>query len=392
MQIERVILIVLDGVGVGALPDAAEFGDVGSNSLLNTARAIGGLSLPNLQRMGLGNLTTIRGVPPATRATGAYGKMAEMSKGKDTIIGHWELAGVYSPKPMPLFPHGFPSELVTEFEHRIGRKILGNKAASGTEIIQELGDEHCRTARPILYTSADSVFQVAAHEEVVPVSELYQICELAREMLVGDNAVGRVIARPFSGTSGHYRRTERRRDWSLFPPSPTVLDKLSLAGYDVIAVGKIEDIFVRRGITASAHTTNNLDSIVSTLEFLRDDFRGLLFTNLIDFDMLYGHRNDPCGYAQALAKFDVQLPVIFRSLRSHDLLIVTSDHGNDPVTPSTDHSREYVPLLVSGPSVKGGVDLGIRSTFADVAATITDLFGLDSCDIGTSFVQEVLPL
>jgi phosphopentomutase len=389
-MIGRVILVILDGVGIGELPDAADFGDVGSNSIANTAKAVGGLHLPTMQKMGLGNLAAIQGVPPTRDSVGAYGKMAEKSLGKDTTIGHWELAGVYSPQPLPVFPHGFPPELVAEFEQRIGRQVIGNKPASGTEIIKELGDEHVRTGRPILYTSADSVFQLAAHEEIIPVPELYRHCETAREMLRGEFAVGRVIARPFEGEAGHYRRTERRKDWSLLPPRPTVLDKLSGAGYDVLAVGKIDDIFARRGITRSAHVVSNQATVTQTIEFLRTGFRGLLFANLIEFDMLYGHRNDPYGYARALEEFDNQLPAILNALGQNDMLIITADHGNDPVTPSTDHSREYVPLLVSGQLVRPGVDLGIRSTFADVAATIAELFSLDPPEVGTSFGRMVL--
>lgn len=389
-RIERVVLIVLDGVGVGELPDAADFGDEGSNSLAHTAEAVGGLHLPNLQQMGLGNITPIQGVPPKPDATGAYGKMAERSKGKDTTIGHWELTGIYSPRALPLFPQGFPHELVADFERRIGRKVIGNKAASGTEIINELGDEHVKTGQPILYTSADSVFQVAAHEQVIPTAELYKICEIAREMLKGEYAVGRVIARPFLGESGHYWRTERRKDWSLLPPRPTLLDKLSAAGYDVLAVGKIDDIFARRGITQSAHVINNKDGIAKIIEFLGGEFHGLLFANLIEFDMLYGHRNNPQGYARALEDFDVHVPEIMAAMGESDILIITSDHGNDPVTPSTDHSREHVPLLVGGQVIQPGVDLGIRTTFADVAATIADLFDIDPPESGTGFKQEII--
>jgi phosphopentomutase len=389
-KIERVVLIVLDGVGAGELPDAADFGDEGSNSLAHTAEAVGRLHLPNLQQMGLGNITPIQGVPPKPDATGAYGKMAEKSKGKDTTIGHWELTGIYSPQALPLFPHGFPPGLVADFERQIGRKVIGNKAASGTEIINELGDEHVKTGQPILYTSADSVFQVAAHEQAIPIAELYKICEIAREMLKGEYAVGRVIARPFLGKSGHYWRTERRKDWSLLPPRPTLLDKLSAAAYDVLAVGKIDDIFARRGITQSAHVINNKDGVAKIVEFLHGGFHGLLFANLIEFDMLYGHRNDPQGYAHALEEFDAQVPEIMRAMTESDILIITSDHGNDPVTPSTDHSREHVPLLVGGQAIRPGVDLGIRTTFADVAATIADLFDIGPLELGTSFRQEIL--
>ncbi len=389
MAIQRVILVILDGVGAGELPDAADFGDVGSNSLANTAQAVGGLKVPNMQKMGLGNITAIQGAPPAQHATGAYGKMAEVSLGKDTTVGHWEIAGVASPRPLPVFPHGFPPELITQFEQRVGRKAIGNKPASGTEIIKELGDEHVQTGHLIVYTSADSVFQVAAHEEVVPIPELYKICEIARDMLTGDYAVGRVIARPFIGQSGAYRRTERRKDWSLLPPRPTILDKLAGAGYDVLGVGKIDDIFAKRGLTQSAHIVNNQGGITQTIEFLRAGFRGLMFVNLIEFDMVYGHRNDAQGYAGALEEFDRRLPEIMAAMGENDMLIITSDHGNDPVTPSTDHSREYVPLLVWGKSLRAGIDLGVRSTFADVAATIADVFGIGPMELGTSFRPEL---
>lgn len=389
MAIRRIILIILDGVGAGELPDAAEFGDVGSNSLAHTAEAVGGLNLPHMQKIGLGNITPLQGVPPRQDTSGAYGKMAERSKGKDTTIGHWELAGIYSPQPLPTYPEGFPPGLVAEFEARIGRQVLFNKPASGTVIINELGDEHVQSGRPILYTSADSVLQLAAHEQVIPIDELYRMCQIARELLTGEHAVGRVIARPFVGESGDYRRTERRRDWSLLPPRPTVLDKLAGAGRDVLAVGKIDDIFARRGITQSAHVVSNAESVDRLLEFMRAGFHGLLFANLIEFDMLYGHRNDPHGYARALEEFDRRLPDILAAMGEGDMLIVTSDHGNDPVTPSTDHSREYVPLLVAGQRVRPGVDLGIRSSFADVAATIADVFDLERPEIGTSFLPAV---
>lgn len=387
MNIERIVLIVLDGVGVGELPDAADFNDAGSNSVSNVAKDVGGLNLPNLQKMGLGNLTDIIGVPPRIDTTGAYGKMAELSKGKDTIIGHWELAGVVSPEPLPVFPNNFPPELIKEFENRINREILGNIHASGTEIINQFGDEHVKTEKPIVYTSVDSVFQIAAHEKIISISELYSICETAREILTG---VGRVIARPFLGKSGHYWRTEHRKDFSLLPPEDTLLDKLSKNGYDVINVGKIDDIFAFRGITNSFHTTNNHDTTNKIIELLNSDFHGLLFANLIDFDMVYGHRNDTKGYAQALEEFDKKNPVVQNSMRTNDVLIITSDHGNDPTTPSTDHSREYVPLLVSGSKIRSGIDLGTLSTFADVGASIAEVFGVSGFEVGESFMSKIL--
>ncbi|MFB0546686.1 MAG: phosphopentomutase [Anaerolineae bacterium] len=386
----RVIIIVMDSVGIGELPDAEEYGDAGSNTLANTARAVGGLSLPNLGKLGLGNLTEVKGVPPCQSPLGAYGRMAEASAGKDTTTGHWELAGLYSPRPLPTYPHGFPAGLIAEFERRIGRKTLGNYPISGTVIIAELGEEHMRTGYPIVYTSADSVFQVAAHEEIIPVEELYGICRIARGLLVGEHNVGRVIARPFVGWPGNFTRTERRRDFSAAPPAPTLLDHVLEAGGEVLAVGKIEDIFAHQGISRSVHTGNNMASVDQTLAFMAQRTRGLIFTNLVDFDMLYGHRNDPEGFARALEDFDRRLPQITAALRDDDLLIITADHGCDPVTPSTDHSREYVPLLIYGAGVKPGVNLGTRETFADVAATVAELLGIDPPPSGTSFTAQIM--
>ncbi len=389
MKVRRIILIVLDSVGVGALPDAAEYGDEGSNTLGNTARAVGGLRLPHLGALGLGNITEVAGTPPARHPQGAYGRMAEQSRGKDTTVGHWELAGLISPRPLPIYPEGFPEELVREFERRIGRRVLGNCPASGTVIIEQLGEEHMRTGRPILYTSADSVFQVAAHEEVIPLPELYHICEIAREMLQGEHAVGRVIARPFVGRPGNFTRTANRRDWSLPPPAETVLDRLAASDHRVVAVGKIEDIFAGRGIAEAEHTRDNMHGVEVTLEFMSRLKAGLIFTNLVDFDMRWGHRNDPYAYARGLEEFDARMPELQKALRPADLLILTADHGCDPTTPSTDHSREYVPLLVYGPGVPPGVDLGTRTTFADVAATIADAFGIGHWPAGRSFLPEV---
>ena len=389
MAIERVILIVLDSVGVGALPDAADYGDEGSNTLGNTARAMGGLHLPHLEALGLGHTTSVLGVPPAPRPQGAYGRMAEASRGKDTTVGHWELSGIISPCPLPTYPQGFPPGLVAEFERRIGRQVLGNKPASGTEIIQELGAEHVRTGRPIVYTSADSVFQVAAHEEVIPLPELYRICASARDLLQGEHAIGRVIARPFVGSAGQFSRTANRRDWSLPPPQETVLDRLQGAGYAVQAVGKIEDIFAGRGITAAEHTQDNRHGVDVTLKFMSLGAAGLIWTNLVDFDMRWGHRNDAAAYARGLAEFDARLDEICGAMRPNDLLLITADHGCDPTTPSTDHSREYVPLLLWGDGVVPGVNLGTRSTFADVAATLADVFQVGAWPVGKSFLGEI---
>ncbi len=384
----RVILIVMDSVGAGELPDAAEYGDQGSNTLGNLSRAVGGVQLPNLGRLGLGNVTDILGVPPAA-ATGAFGKMAEASQGKDTTTGHWEIAGVYSPVAFPTYPHGFPPEVIHEFERRIGRKTLGNYPASGTAIIEELGAEHMRTGFPIVYTSADSVFQIAAHEEVIPIDELYHISNVARDLLECNRSVARVIARPFIGQPGSFKRTERRRDFSCTPPEPTMLDRLVAAGRQVSAVGKIEDIFAHRGITRANHTGNNMDGVTATVAYLRAGYPDLIFTNLVDFDMLYGHRNDPEGYAAALEAFDRRLPEITGEMHADDALIITADHGCDPTTPSTDHSREYTPLLVYGPAIRPGVNLGVRSTFADIAATVNEWLGMPPMSFGTSFAAEV---
>jgi len=385
----RVTLIVLDSVGIGELPDAGRYGDVGSDTLANTARAVGGLQLPNLQRLGLGNIHPILGIPPEAAPQGAYGRMAELSAGKDTTIGHWEIAGIVSPKPLPTYPHGFPPNVIADYERRIGHKTLGNYPASGTVIIDELGPEHMRTGYPIVYTSADSVFQVAAHEEVMPVEELYRICRIAREMLTGEHNVGRVIARPFVGPPGAFQRTDRRRDFSAPPPQRTLLDHVVQAGQMVWAVGKIEDIFARQGISHAVHTHDDADGVDKTLEALRQAGHGLIFTNLVDFDMLYGHRNNAPGYAAALQAVDARVPELLGALRGDDVLVFTADHGCDPTTPSTDHSREYVPLLVYGQSVQPGVDLDTRTSFADLGATITEWLGLEPLPAGTSFAPCV---
>jgi phosphopentomutase len=386
---KRITVIVLDGVGIGAAPDAADYGDEGTNSIANVAKVLGGIDLPNMQKLGLGNITEIAGVPTTDQPEGGYGKMQPLSAGKDTISGHWEMMGIYLPEPSPTYPNGFPDELMREFEAKIGRGTLANRPSSGTEIIKELGEEHVRTGKPIVYTSADSVFQIAAHEEVIPVPELYEICKIARELLKGKHAVGRVIARPFIGTSAdNFTRTDNRRDFSRTPDSDTVLDKLYAAGLDVWSVGKIDDIFVHRGINRKNHTLGNKESTEITIRLLEEDFTGLLFVNLIEFDMIYGHRNDPKGYYGALKAFDDAIPTIKQQLKEDDLVIVSADHGVDPTTKSTDHSREFVPLLVFGPRVKG-VNLGTRKSFADVGATITENFKLKSPEIGTSFLSEL---
>ena len=388
-EISRAILIILDSVGVGELPDADLYGDAGSDTLGNLAQALGGVHLPHLQRLGLGNIHPIQGVPPEASPLAAFGRMAEQSAGKDTTIGHWEIAGVISAQPLPTYPHGFPAEMIAEYERRIGRKTLGNYPASGTVIIEQLGAEHMRTGFPIVYTSADSVFQVAAHEEVICIEELYRICQIAREMLKGEHNVGRVIARPFVGQSGAFQRTDRRRDFSAPPPEPTLLDHVKQSGQTVWAVGKIEDIFAGQGISRAVHTHNNMDGVDKTLEAMRDAGPGVIFTNLVDLDMIYGHRNNVQGYADALRAVDARVPELLQALRDDDVLIFTADHGCDPTTPSTDHSREYVPLLVYGASIRPGVNLGTRASFADLGATIAAWLAVQPLRAGVSFDRQV---
>ncbi len=368
----RVLWIVLDSVGIGAMPDAASYGDEGSDTLGNIARRRK-LLLPNLLRMGLGNITRLEGLPAVTAPEGEYGKCALASPGKDTTTGHWEMAGIILEKPFPVYPDGFPPEILEPFEKQIQRGILGNKAASGTEIIAELGEEHVRTGKPIVYTSADSVFQVAAHEDVIPLEQLYRICEVAREILGGPNEVGRVIARPFTGVAGHFFRTANRKDFAVPPPEGMLLDQLAAREVPVYAIGKISDIFLGRGISRSVKTKDNMDGMKRTVAALREQADGLVFVNLVDFDQLYGHRNDVEGYAAALEAVDQWLPSI--PLCQDDLLILNADHGCDPTTPSTDHSREYTPLLVYGDHVEKGLNLGTRSTLADVGQTVAANFG-----------------
>jgi len=397
----RVLVAVLDGVGAGALPDAAAYGDSGSDTLGNLARAVGGLELPNLAAMGLGLVHTIAGVP-AIRPRGAAGLMGELSPGKDTLTGHWELAGLVTEHPVPTYPQGFPPEMIERFEAATGLRVLGNKVASGTEIIQELGEEHLRTGRPIVYTSADSVFQIAAHEEVIPPERLYRLCEVARELFrQPPHLVGRVIARPFTGRPGSFVRTAGRHDYSLPPPGPTLLEDLAASGWDVVAVGKVRDIFAGRGVTRHVSASGNAQVLEALIEEARGLERGLVLGNLVDFDMLWGHRNDVRGFAEALRAFDRELPRLLEAALEHPeggLVVVTADHGCDPTTPSTDHSREYVPVLLEGrgPGAgvvwRRGVDLGVRSSFADLAATIADLagIGVDYRGCGRSFAGALV--
>jgi phosphopentomutase len=372
------------------MPDAADYGDRGSNTLGNIAKAKRGLNLPHLQALGLGNIAPIQGVDPSSAPKACFGKMAELSPGKDTTTGHWEIAGVVLEKAFPTFPKGFPLTFIQAFEERIGRKVLGNEVASGTEIIQRLGEEHVRTGQPIVYTSADSVFQIAAHEEVIPLPELMKICEIAREMLDGDLRVGRVIARPFLGEPGNYYRTTNRHDFAIEQPYKILLDYVQEAGLSVMAVGKIKDIYYGHGVTEYVLSKGNQEGVDKTLTYLEQDKSGLLMTNLVDFDMVYGHRNNIEGYAQALEEFDARLPEILARLREEDLLVITADHGCDPTTPSTDHSREYVPLLIMGNSLRSGVELGIRTSFADLGQTVAEYLGTASLPHGQSFLSQVL--
>ncbi|MGD0126537.1 MAG: phosphopentomutase [Terriglobia bacterium] len=384
---ERFIVVVLDSVGIGAMPDAGAYGDAGRDTLGHIAQRRG-LRIPNLVRFGLANIRPLAGLAAAARPSGAYGKAALLSPGKDTTAGHWEIAGIVLDRPFPTYPQGFPREIIEKFEQAIGREILGNIPASGTEIIDRLGPEHLGTGRPIVYTSADSVFQVAAHEDVISVGYLYQICEIARGILQGEHRVARVIARPFLGKPGAFVRTERRHDFAVEPPSPMLLDLLVKAGLEVIGVGKVPEIFLNRGITRSLPGKNNRQALESTMQAVRASGRGLIFTNLVDFDMLYGHRLDIEGYGRALEDADAFLPSLEQALRPGDVLILTADHGCDPLGPSTDHSREYVPVLAIGAGIRGGVNLGTRATLADIGATVAENFGLD-LPKGTSFLDEI---
>ena len=385
--IVRVIVIVMDSVGIGELPDAAAYGDAGSHTVGNIAR-VTRLEIPTLRAMGLGELVDLGEPKPAPM--GAYGRMAEASPGKDSVTGHWEMAGLVLDRPFPTFPDGFPAELIERFERRIGRPILGNTVASGTAIIDQLGPEHLRTGSPIVYTSADSVFQIAAHEEVIPIKDLYAMCEVAFELAAAGLGVGRVIARPFVGTPGHFQRTANRRDFALDPFRPTLLDHLIARRVGVTGIGKIDDLFAGRGLTKAIHTTSDDDGMDAVERELAASPTGLIFVNLVDFDTVYGHRNDVAGYAANLERFDARLATTVVSLNPSDLLIVTADHGNDPTTPSTDHSREYVPLLVAGAVVRPGTNLGTRATFADLGQTVAAVFGAAALEHGRSFLDELL--
>ncbi len=389
-QLTRAILVVLDGVGAGANPDAAAYGDEGASSLEHCAQAVGGLALPNLGKLGLGNITPILGTPPSTDVQGSYGRMASAAAGKDSTTGHWEMTGVVLQKALPTYPHGFPADLVARFEGAIGRKVLGNVVASGTEIIKQLGEEHVRTGSPTLYTSAHSVFQVAAHQDIIPLDELYDICRIARDLLTGENAVGRVIARPFIGRPGAFKRTEHRRDFSLAPLGISLLDVLYAAGKEVIGIGKIEDLFAGRGLTQREHSETNGEGMAATLRWLGRDFTGLLFVNLVEFDMLWCHRRDSQGYAQALRGVDAWCAQVQSAMRPGDGLFLTADHGVDPTFRGTDHTRECVPLLAYGQSMRAGVDLGTRASFADLGQTLAQTLGVGPLAAGTSFVEQIM--
>lgn len=393
----RAIVIVLDSVGIGELPDAPLYEDQGSNTLGNVAAAVS-LTIPTLAAMGLSKLVRLNpstslgagGVPPPAAPTAAYGRMAERSAGKDSVTGHWELMGVVLDRAFPTFPHGFPKGLIAEFEKRIGRQSIGNVVASGTAIIDELGPLHMETGYPIVYTSADSVFQIAAHEGIVPVSQLYKWCNIAYDLAVKGLGLGRVIARPFIGLPGAFQRTPNRHDYAMPPTQPTLLDALVAAGHQVTAVGKVSDLFAGRGISASHPTKSDAEGVDRVQQLMVTQSRGMIFANLVDFDTVYGHRNDPAGYAANLERFDARLPDVLAMLRDDDVLVITADHGNDPTTPSTDHSREHVPLLVFGRRVKGGVDLGTRATFADLGQTLAESFGVGPLANGRSFLRDIM--
>jgi len=386
----RIFLIVMDSVGIGEAPDAEKFGDLGADTLGHIAERMNGLNMPNMAKLGLSNIREIKGVPKAEKPLAYYTKMQEASNGKDTMTGHWEIMGLNIQTPFKVFPNGFPDELIQEIEKRTGRKVIGNKPASGTAIIDELGKEHMETGALIVYTSADPVLQIAAHEEIVPLEELYRICEICRELTLADEyKVGRIIARPFVGTPGNFTRTANRHDYALKPFGRTVMNELADSGFDVIALGKISDIYAGEGVTKAIRTKSNMDGMDKLVDSLKMDFTGLSFLNLVDFDALYGHRRDPIGYGKALEEFDSRLPEVFDLMKEDDLLIITADHGNDPIHHGTDHTREYVPLLVYSKGMKEGKELPLRETFADVGATIADNFKVKMPEYGKSFLKDL---
>lgn len=387
---KRVFLIVMDSVGIGEAPDAEKFGDKGSHTLGHIGERMNGLKMPNMGKLGLSNIEEIQGIAPAEKPLAYYTKMEEASNGKDTMTGHWEIMGLNIQTPFQVFPDGFPDELISELETRTGRKVIGNKPASGTEILVELGEEHMKTGALIVYTSADSVLQIAAHEEIIPIEELYDICKIARELTLDEKyMVGRVIARPFLGEPGDFKRTSNRHDYALKPFGRTVMNELKDSGLDVLAIGKISDIYDGEGVTESLRTVSNMDGMDKLLQTLDQDFRGLSFLNLVDFDALFGHRRDPEGYGKALEEYDARLSEVFEKLKEDDLLIITADHGNDPVHYGTDHTREYVPLLVYSKGMNEGKELPVRKTFADIGATVAENFRVKMPDHGTSFLNEL---
>ncbi|SES70339.1 phosphopentomutase [Natronincola peptidivorans] len=389
-MINRVILFIIDSVGIGALPDAEKFGDIGANTLGNISKNEGDIHLPNLRKLGLGNIDNIEGIQSWDHPLGAYGKAAEVSLGKDTTTGHWEISGIHLTEPLKTYPNGFPKEVIEELERQIGTRVIGNKPASGTVIIEELGEEHMETGYPIVYTSADSVLQIAAHEEVIPLERLYEICRIARDIMMGDHAVARIIARPFVGALGGFTRTSNRRDFSLNPPEETILDIAKAQGLDVIGIGKIEDIFNGQGITEAVHTKDNMNGVDETINYLQKNNRGIIFTNLVDFDSKFGHRRDVKGYKNALEEMDSRIPELMRHLKDDDIIIITADHGNDPTFKGTDHTREYIPILIYGKSVKNNVNIGTRKSFADIAATIAELLKINSTGKGESFKSLIV--
>lgn len=390
-EFNRIHLIVLDSVGIGEAPDAEAFGDIGSDTLGHIAESVGGLRMPNMEKLGLGNIKAVQGISPVSSPEAFYGRLQEASVGKDTMTGHWEIMGLNINTPFKVYPTGFPEELVRQLEEKTGRKVIGNKPASGTEILDELGKEHMETGAIIVYTSADPVLQIAAHEEIVPLEELYRICEIARELtLEPDFLVGRVIARPFIGEPGSFKRTANRHDYALTPFERTVMNELKDIGKEVIAIGKIDDIYNGAGVTKAIRTKDNMDGMDKLVQVVGEEFEGLSFLNLVDFDALYGHRRDPKGYGAALEEFDQRLPEVLEPLNEDDLLILTADHGNDPTFPGTDHTREFVPLLAYSPRFKGGQELELRTTFSDVGATVADNFSAPLPKFGTSFLSKLL--
>lgn len=387
-KFKRIHVIVMDSVGIGEAPDAADFGDIGSHTIGHIAEKMNGLHMPHMEQLGLGNIENIQGVNRVTAPTAYFGKMQEASVGKDTMTGHWEIMGLNIDKPFKVYPNGFPAELISQLEEKTGRKVIGNKPASGTEILDELGEEHMKTGAIIVYTSADPVLQIAAHEEVIPLEELYRICEIARELTLSEEfLVGRIIARPFVGEPGKFARTSNRHDYALKPFGRTAMNELSDAGLEVVAIGKIHDIYNGEGITSTERTKDNMDGMDKFIATLDKDFEGISFLNLVDFDALFGHRRDPLGYGKALEEFDVRLNEVLPKLTEEDLLIITADHGNDPTMPGTDHTREYVPLIVYSPKLKEIKELPLRNTFADIGATISENFGVAKTQFGESFLS-----